>query len=308
VYVGEECVIDVTMAPNGSTFNSDSMTCVQSSGKSVASVIFARLVDQGLVNYSDTVMTHWPEYAQNGKEAIKIEDVFRHESGMPKFSRALTLDEVQTEAIKKNSIGAVIEAEKAVYLPCSRRIYHITNRDWIVNEIFRRVEPSGRTMGEYLAQDLRQEFGFDIVCGMKEGDWKNYIAETDQSGWSMAKMVFKGPKTSYVNMTMGEMSALSKSEEVLKAEKKAAGLNEYQMSGDMEVDIGKKVSEMEGECLLGKDKKWLAGEGFSGNVITNAKGLAKMGAFMANKGSFQGKQYISEETWNLFHGEQKLCL
>jgi len=82
------------MAPKGSNFTSDNMTSVQSSGKTVASVLFARLVDQGLVNYSDTVMKHWPEYAQNGKESIKIEDVFRHEGGMPKFSRALTLDEV----------------------------------------------------------------------------------------------------------------------------------------------------------------------------------------------------------------------
>ena len=64
---------------------------------------------------------------------------------------------------------------------------------------------------------------------------------------------------------------------------------------------------MEMETLLSKDKKYLAGEAFSGNVITNAKGLAKMGAFMANKGSFEGKQYISEETWNTFHSEQKLA-
>ena len=51
-------------------------------------------------------------------------------------------------------------------------MYHSASRDWITNEIFRRIEPEGRTMGEYLAQGLRSEFGFDIVCGMKEGDWK----------------------------------------------------------------------------------------------------------------------------------------
>ena len=28
-------------------------------------------------------------------------------------------------------------------------------RDWILNEIFRRVEPNKRTMGEYLEQELK---------------------------------------------------------------------------------------------------------------------------------------------------------
>ena len=41
----------------------------------------------------------------------------------------------------------------------------------------------------------------------------------------MTKMVLKGPKTSYVNMTMSDMSSMSKGEEALKAEKVAAGLN-----------------------------------------------------------------------------------
>ena len=43
------------------------------------------------------------------------------------------------------------------------------------------------------------------------------------------------------------------------------------------------------------------GESPSVNCIASARGLAKMAAFMANKGTFDGSEYISEETWDKFH-------
>lgn len=36
----------------------------------------------------------------------------------------------------------------------------------ILNEIFRRIEPSGRTMGEYLAEELHPK-GIDLHIGVK---------------------------------------------------------------------------------------------------------------------------------------------
>jgi len=43
------------------------------------------------------------------------------------------------------------------------RVYHAFSRDWISNEIFRRVEPKGRTMVEF----LREEFpDLDVYNGI----------------------------------------------------------------------------------------------------------------------------------------------
>ena len=56
-----------------------------------------------------------------------------------------------TENIKNNSIGKVIESAKPVYHTNGQRQYHAVTRDWLSNELFRRVEPQKRTYGEYLA-------------------------------------------------------------------------------------------------------------------------------------------------------------
>ena len=45
----------------------------------------ATLFDKGLFKYEDTIAKYWPEFAQNGKENVKICDVLRHESGLAHF-------------------------------------------------------------------------------------------------------------------------------------------------------------------------------------------------------------------------------
>lgn len=101
-----------------------------------------------------------------------------------------------------------------MYLPECKRMYHGGTRDWITNEIFRRVEPSGRTMGEVLAQDLRNEFKFDILIGANDEDLKLFKTGNHQGMWSMTKMSFKGPEKSYANVKMGDMGDFGKDEEM----------------------------------------------------------------------------------------------
>ena len=43
------------------------------------------------------------------------------------------------------------------------------------------------------------------------------------------------------------------------------------------------------------------GEGHSFNIHASATGMAKMAAYMANKGNFRGKSILSSETVEEFH-------
>ena len=110
--------------------------------------------DLGLLSYEEKVCTYWPEFAQNGKENILVADVMRHESGLDKLAQTIEKEWALTENIKKNMIGEVIEKSPSFIRHGSKRVYHSFTRDWIANEIFRRVEPKGRTMGEYFQQEI----------------------------------------------------------------------------------------------------------------------------------------------------------
>lgn len=72
------------------------------------------------------------------------------------------------------------------------RRYHPMSRDWIANEIFRRVEPNGRTMGEVL-RELRGMYNIDIICGANEEELKECIPWNYLGGWRTFKNLWYGP-------------------------------------------------------------------------------------------------------------------
>ena len=54
-----------------------SLQTVFSSSKSLAAIGIALLVDKGLLDYGEKISKYWPEFAQNGKEDIRVCDVLR---------------------------------------------------------------------------------------------------------------------------------------------------------------------------------------------------------------------------------------
>ena len=109
------------------------------------------LVDKGLLNYEENVSSYWPEFAKNGKENVKLEDVLRHESGLAKFKDHVHKNEdILRENIKRNSIGEVIEKcvlefpKSSLDSVKTKREYHAATRGFILNEIVRRVDPKQR--------------------------------------------------------------------------------------------------------------------------------------------------------------------
>ncbi len=174
----------------------------------MTSLAFASLVDRGLVSYDQKVTSVWPEFAKQQKEDvdddvealgkrksdITLADVMRHEAGLANFqglfdsTRAMWMDN-----IKKNRLGEVIERETCKYgfaptavedVLCvignllstrypppsfgSSREYHSLTRGFILNEVFRRVDPEGRTIGQYVKEVFREHMGLDIYIGKYE--------------------------------------------------------------------------------------------------------------------------------------------
>ena len=75
VYVGEEVVVDLWGSTSHSPYTGDTLTNVFSSTKSITAIAMAALVDLGLINYSDKICQHWPEFAEHGKGDLTIKDL-----------------------------------------------------------------------------------------------------------------------------------------------------------------------------------------------------------------------------------------
>lgn len=117
--------------------------------------------------------TYWPEF---NKPGTTISDVLRHEGGLPKLHSPVHCDDVSTESIKQNKVGKLIEETKQFWPEEYKREYHTLTKDWITNEIFRRLEPQGRTMAEYLRAEVRPLIETPgPVSGATDAEMQKYI-------------------------------------------------------------------------------------------------------------------------------------
>ncbi len=75
--------------------------------------------------------------------------------------------------IKRNELGRCVEETKLRFPDPEHgtdRQYHAISRGFILNEIFRRVDPKGRTVGEALRKDVAEKLEVDVHIGLKEDE------------------------------------------------------------------------------------------------------------------------------------------
>lgn len=136
---------------------------VFSTTKAVAALMIARLVEQGRLDYAQTVSSIWPEYGQAGKAEVTIEQAISHQDGLPGFPEpmdpALWAD--------WEAICAKLAAMPPMWPPGTASGYHPVTVGYVVGEIFRRVD--GRTIGTAFREDLGEPFGLDLWIGLPGG-------------------------------------------------------------------------------------------------------------------------------------------
>ena len=147
------------------TYDGDTIQVVASSGKNMEAIAMAMLVDRGLVNYNDPVQKHWPEFGANGKDQITIADVMRHAGGVP-FVLNSEKSSYLPIPITTEDIFQVLPMEEKIcntprYLPendenssSSTCCYHAYTRGFLVNGILRRVDPSRRSLSQFLREEV----------------------------------------------------------------------------------------------------------------------------------------------------------
>lgn len=164
-----------------------------------------------MLSYDEKVATYWPEFAQAGKQDITVKDVLRHEANLENLEETIPLESTLTEKIKLNEIGSIIEKTEAFKKHGSDRAYHALTRDFITNEIFRRLEPKGRTMGEYFEQEIFHQFGCNVYLRMNDEDLVHCY---DYKVIGLLKTLQNGNKTfdqgRYVTFKLTELPKLSK--------------------------------------------------------------------------------------------------
>ncbi|HYG28061.1 MAG TPA: serine hydrolase domain-containing protein [Caulobacteraceae bacterium] len=143
-------------------FGPETLTPVFSTTKAIASILVARLVEQGKLSYLQRVAEVWPRFAQAGKEAATVEQAMSHQAGLSGF-----LEETDPAIwFDWDATCEKLAATAPIWPVGSASGYHPVTFGYIAGEIFRRVD--GRTMGTALREDIAVPAGLDLWIGLPD--------------------------------------------------------------------------------------------------------------------------------------------
>ena len=140
----------------------DTLVIVYSSTKGISALTFAVAAARGWVDYDAPVARYWPEFAQNGKQAITVRQLLAHEAGLACFDAPLSIRDLRD----LDSLAAVLARQKPAWPPGTRHGYHAISIGLYMQEIFRRVEPKHRTLGRFLREEITSQLGVDFFIGL----------------------------------------------------------------------------------------------------------------------------------------------
>jgi len=171
-------VVDLWASRDDPSYSGDSIQTIWSSTKNLTSLAVAMLVDQKLLNFSDRISKHWPEFGALGKEDITVADMLRHEGGLSTITAKLNIQDSFPENLKKNSVGQTLEKESPHWPEDCKREYHPMTRGAVLQELFRRVDSMGRSVGQFLRDEVFRGLEADVYIGLSEEDQlKTHIAD-----------------------------------------------------------------------------------------------------------------------------------
>ena len=180
-YVGGEKVVDlwggIRDARSGARWEEDTLVLVYSTSKGLAALTLAMLHSRGLLDYDERVAAYWPEFAQNGKENVTVRQLLAHEAGLP-----VTDERLDPELIADfDRLAEAIARQPPLWEPGERHGYHGISLGWYEGELVRRIDPDGRTLGRFFADEIAGPLGLDVYFGVPEDVPKRRIARIERA-------------------------------------------------------------------------------------------------------------------------------
>jgi CubicO group peptidase (beta-lactamase class C family) len=171
-YVDGEKVVDLWggEARPGRPWQEDTLALSFSVGKGIVAFVAQLLAERGQLDVDAAVAEYWPEFAQNGKEAVTVRQVLTHTAGVPswpEYWNTVSLDR-PASYLDLGAIAAALAAAPLTWEPGTRFGYHSTTYGWLMGEIVRRI--TGKTLGAFFHEEVAVPLGLDMYVGVPESE------------------------------------------------------------------------------------------------------------------------------------------
>tara|TARA_R110002072_G_scaffold89232_6_gene200014 strand:+ start:4155 stop:5294 length:1140 start_codon:yes stop_codon:yes gene_type:complete len=203
-YIHGEKVVDIWGGhlDEGQTqaWQEDTIVNVYSTTKTMTFLCALRLVEQGKLNFDANVAEYWPEFAQNGKQEVKVWHLLDHAAGLSGTDEPLKGDDLYDW----QKVVSALEKQAPWWEPGTATGYHALTQGYLIGEVVRRI--TGQTIGQFFASEIAGPLQADFMIGVPESEFSRIgdlmppggDASLTQDGDpdSIAVRTFKYPATS----------------------------------------------------------------------------------------------------------------
>jgi CubicO group peptidase (beta-lactamase class C family) len=148
----------------GEPWEEDTMVLVYSATKGLAAMTLAVAHSRRWLDYEERVSTYWPEFAQQGKEAITVRQLLAHQAGLFAFDEQGNRDVVAD----LDRLAVVLARQKPVWEPGTRQAYHAISLGYYESELLRRIDPHHRSLGQFFQDEIATPLGLDFYIRLPE--------------------------------------------------------------------------------------------------------------------------------------------
>jgi CubicO group peptidase (beta-lactamase class C family) len=142
----------------------DTIVNLFSTTKGLTAICAHRLVDQGLLDLDAPVALYWPEFAQAGKDHIRVRQLLNHRAGLPAIRHRIPDESIYDWA----AMTSALAAEEPWWTPGTKHGYHAITFGFLIGEVVRRV--TGKTLGNFFHDEIAAPLGLDCHIGLDAKD------------------------------------------------------------------------------------------------------------------------------------------
>ncbi len=156
---GMRSVGTVTHEGRAAEATDETLYCIFSCTKAITSAAGWLLIQEGELSVDERVSDIVPEFGTNGKDVIRVEQLFTHTAGFPHAPFR------PTDFLDREKRLRRFAAWKLNWEPGSRFEYHPTSSMYVIAEIIERR--TGTRYGEFIRKRIAEPLGLpDLWCGL----------------------------------------------------------------------------------------------------------------------------------------------
>lgn len=184
VYHKGEKVVDlwggIRNKETGEAWEEDTMALVYSATKGMAAMTLAIAHSRGWLDYDELVCKYWPEFAQNGKEAITVRHLLAHQAGLYAFDEPIDKETVAD----LNRLAEILARQRPLWEPGTRQGYHAITLGYYEGELLRRIDPQHRSLGKFFQDEIAIPLNIDFYIRLPESIPDSRLAPLVDPGFS----------------------------------------------------------------------------------------------------------------------------